>query len=166
MAYRCPRCGGEVDLARTPLESGLLRLAVLGPDDFVLSFDDPRLHATAAPLLGPCPHGDDPEWDVEALRPLAERGWQALLRAADDDPRLETLASLWRPQALRLLGRTDELSKEEALRARLQERLEDLRRRMDAARAAGDDEQAELLHARYIELGMVFAGRMAAAWAT
>jgi hypothetical protein len=166
MAYRCPRCGGEVDLARTPLESGLLRLAVLGSDDFVLSFDDPRLHATAAPLLGPCPHGDDPEWDVEALRPLAERGWQALLRAADDDPRLETLASLWRPQALRLLGRSDELSKEEALRARLQERLEDLRRRMDAARAAGDDEQAELLHARYIELGMVFAGRMAAAWAT
>ena len=98
--------------------------------------------------------------------PARGAGLEALLRAAEDDPRLETLASLWRPQALRLLGRTDELSKEEALRARLQERLEDLRRRMDAARAAGDEEQAELLHARYIELGMVFAGRMAAAWAT
>jgi hypothetical protein len=166
MAYRCPRCGGEVDLARTPLESGLLRLAVLGADEFVLSFDDPRLHATAAPLLGPCPHRDDPTWDVEELRPIAERGWAVLQRAALDDPRLETLSSLWRPQALRLLGRSDELSKEEALRARLQERLEDLRRRMDAAREAGDEEQAELLHARYIELGMVFAGRMAAAWAT
>ena len=79
MSYHCERCGGEVDLARTPLESGLVRLAVLGPEGFALTFDDPAVHAAAAPALGPCPHELEPSWDRAALQPLADAGWQALL---------------------------------------------------------------------------------------
>jgi hypothetical protein len=52
VAYVCERCGGEVDLARTPLESGLVRLAALGADGFELEFDDPRVHAAAERALG------------------------------------------------------------------------------------------------------------------
>ena len=35
---------------------------------------------------------------------------------------------------------------------------------MRAAGAAGDEDEAERLHARYIELGTTYAGRMASAW--
>ena len=35
---------------------------------------------------------------------------------------------------------------------------------MRAATAAGDDDEAERLHARYIELGTTYAGRLAAGW--
>ena len=35
---------------------------------------------------------------------------------------------------------------------------------MRAAAAAGDDDEAERLHARYIELGTTYAGRLAAGW--
>ena len=43
-------------------------------------------------------------------------------------------------------------------------RLADVERRMRAATAAGDDDEAERLHARYIELGTTFAGRLVAGW--
>ena len=69
--YRCPDCGGEVDLARTPLESGLVRLAALGADGFVLEFDAPEVHARAREALGDCPHVADPIWDAGLLQPLA-----------------------------------------------------------------------------------------------
>jgi hypothetical protein len=160
--YRCPDCDGEVEPARTPLESGLLRLAVLGADGFELEFGVPELHAAATAALGPCPHGVDPIW--EALEPFARTGLATLERAAAEDARMAELLRVWRPRAFALAGRTDELSKEDALRGRLELRLADVERRMRAATAAGDDDEAERLHARYIELGTTYAGRLVAGW--
>jgi len=159
--YRCPDCGGEVDLARTPLESGLLRLAVLGAEGFELEFDLPELHAAAAAALGPCPHTADPAWDAT---PFAREGLARLEHAAAEDARMAELLRVWRPRAFALAGRTDELSREDALRGRLELRLADVERRMRAATAAGDDDEAERLHARYIELGTTYAGRLVAGW--
>jgi hypothetical protein len=163
MSIVCPHCGGEVDLARTPLQSGLVRLAVLGSNGFALAFDDPRIAAAALPLLGACPHDAEPAWDEDSLRPVAAQGWEALETASVDDERLAELAALWRPRALRLAGRDGEVGAQDALRVRLGERLEDIARRMEEAHGAGDADEAERLHARYIELGMVYAGRTAAA---
>ena len=162
--YRCPDCGGELDLARTPLESGLVRLAVLGSDDFALEFDDPALHASARGALGPCPHAGDPVWEREQLQPLALAGLAQLEHAAAAEPRLADLLEVWRPRAYALAGRAEELSREDALRGRFELRLADVERRMRAAAAAGDDDEAERLHARYIELGTTYAGRLAAGW--
>ena len=162
MSYHCERCGGEVDLARTPLESGLVRLAVLGPEGFALTFDDPAVHAAAAPALGPCPHELEPSWDRAALQPLADAGWQALLAAEDDE--LDLLAVVWRPRALALAGRADELSRDDVVRGRLEQRVAQVTARMQVALADGDADEAERLHARAIELGTVLAGRLAAEW--
>ena len=74
------------------------------------------------------------------------------------------LLRVWRPRAFALAGRADELSREDALRGRLELRLADVERRMRAAAAAGDDDEAERLHARYIELGTTYAGRLVAGW--
>ena len=162
--YRCPECGGEVDLARTPLESGLVRLAALGAEGFALSFDAPEVHTRAREALGSCPHSLDPSWDLESLQPLAREGLAKLEAAAADDARLADLLRMWRPRAYGIAGRADELSREEALRGRMELRLADMERRMRVAAAAGDDDEAERLHARYIELGTTYAGRMAATW--
>jgi hypothetical protein len=164
VSYRCPDCGGETDLERTPLESGLVRLAVLGAEGFALEFDDPDLHARARPALGPCPHAADPVWDRELLEPFAHTGLERLERAAGADPRMAELLRVWRPRAYALAGRADELTREDALRGRLELRLADVERRMRAATAAGDDDEAERLHARYIELGTTYAGRLVAGW--
>jgi hypothetical protein len=72
------------------------------------------------------------------------------------------LAALWRPRALILLGRAGELAPDEVLRARLAERLDAVVAQMNAAE---DEDERERLHARYIELGMVLAGRLRSAWA-
>jgi hypothetical protein len=162
--YRCPDCAGEVDLARTPLESGLVRLAALGAEGFALEFDVPEVHARAREALAACPHAGDPVWDPEALRPVAREGLARLEQAAPGDARLAELLQMWRPRAFGIAGRAGELSREEALRGRLELRLADVERRMRAAGAAGDEDEAERLHARYIELGTTYAGRMAAAW--
>ena len=162
--YTCSRCHGAVDFGRTPLESGLVRLAALGADGFELAFDDAAVLELAGPLLGPCPHEAAPVWDAAALAPVASRGWDALVEAALGDARLADLALIWRPRALALAGRSDEVSKQDALRARLGDRLTEIAASMEAARARGDDDEAQRLHARYIELGMTYAGRMAMAW--
>jgi hypothetical protein len=99
---------------------------------------------------------------VEALRPTAAQGWTALEDAAPDDEGMARLAALWRPRALILLGRAGELSPDDVLRARLAERLELVVAQMDAAE---DEDERERLHARYIELGTMLAGRLRAAWA-
>jgi hypothetical protein len=164
MAYVCPDCGGELDLARTPLESGLLRLAALGAEGFALEFDAPEVHARAREALAPCPHAGDPVWDRERLQPLARAGLERLERAAAGEERMAELLRVWRPRAYALAGRAEELSREEALRGRMELRLADVERRMRSATAAGDDDEAERLHARYIELGTMYAGRMAAGW--
>jgi hypothetical protein len=162
MSYHCELCGGDVDLSRTPLESGLVRLAALGPASFELAFDEPAVHAAAAPALGPCPHELEPSWDAEQLAPLADAGWRALLGAEDDE--LDMLAVVWRPRALALAGRGDELSRDDVVRGRLEQRVAQVSARMQAALAAGDEDEAERLHARAIELGTVLAGRLAAEW--
>jgi hypothetical protein len=162
MSYHCELCGGDVELSRTPLESGLVRLATLGPAGFELSFDDPSVQAAAAGALGACPHHEDPSWDREALRPLADAGWRALLSAEDDE--LDQLAVVWRPRALALAGRSDELSRDDVVRGRLEQRVAEVSARMQAALAAGEADEAERLHARAIELGTVLAGRLAAEW--
>jgi hypothetical protein len=141
-----------------------VRLATLGAQGFALEFDDAAVAAGARTALGPCPHAQDPLWDSDALRPLAREGLARLERAAAGDARLADLLELWRPRAFALAGREDELSKEEALRGRLELRLAEVERRMRAAEATGDEDEAERLHARYIELGTTYAGRIAAAW--
>jgi hypothetical protein len=162
MSYHCELCGGEVDLARTPLESGLVRLAALGPEGFELAFDDAAVHAAAAPALGPCPHDPDPSWDRDALRPLADAGWRALLAAEDDE--LDLRAVVWRPRAHALAGRAEELTRDDVVRGRLEQRVAEVSARMQVALAAGEADEAERLHARAIELGTVLAGRLAAEW--
>jgi hypothetical protein len=162
--YRCSDCGGEIDLARTPLESGLVRLAALGAQGFALEFEAAEVQACARTALAACPHGADPVWDLDALRPIARAGLARLEEAAVGDGRLAELLAMWRPRAFGLAGRADELTREEALRGRLELRLADVERRMRTAAAAGDEEEAERLHARYIELGTTYAGRMAARW--
>ena len=162
MSYHCELCGGDVELSRTPLESGLVRLATLGPEGFELAFDDPAVHAAAATALGACPHVADPSWDRDALQPLADAGWSALLAAEDDE--LDLLAVVWRPRALALAGRADELSRDDIVRGRLEQRVAEVSARMQVALAAGEADEAERLHARAIELGTVLAGRLAAEW--
>ena len=156
-----PGATSPVDLAEHPLEAGLVRLAVLGADGFELRFDDPAVTAALAGCLAP--EGDDP-FDPERLRPYAVDGLAALEAAAADDERLARLLALWRPRALALAGRGAELSKDEVLRARLAERLDALAAEIETASAAGDDDRAQALHARYIELGTTYAARLARTW--
>jgi hypothetical protein len=133
-----------------------------GPQGFELAFDDPAVHAAAGPALGPCPHVADPDWDVSELRPLADAGWRALVAAEDDE--LDLLAVVWRPRALALAGRADELSRDDIVRGRLEQRVAEVAGRMQVALDAGEADEAERLHARAIELGTVLAGRLAAEW--
>jgi hypothetical protein len=162
--YHCADCGGELDLARTPLESGLVRLAAFGSEGFLLEFDEPEVHTRARAALGPCPHAGDPVWARERLEPIAREGLAQLEHAAAVEPRMAELLRVWRPRAFALAGRAGELSREEALQGRFELRLADVERRMRAATAAGDEDEAERLHARYIELGTTYAGRLAAGW--
>jgi hypothetical protein len=158
-------------MAARTLEVGLVRLAVDGPEGFRLG--SAGIEAEIAPLLDPCacggrvvPGGEaeilgsDPVFSAEAVLPLARRGWEVL--EACEEPGLLRLREVWRPRALRLLGRDDELSSEDVLGLRLEQRLADLRAEIDRARAAGDEDAAQMAHARYIELGTSYARRYAA----
>jgi hypothetical protein len=165
--WRCRACGRPADLAPHALEVGLVRLAVAGPDGFRLG--SAGVEPVVADTLAPCPCGGRleagtgagdplaPGFDAEALRPLAQRGWRVL--EASGEPALGRLRALWRPRALALLGRDDEVSRDERLRLRLEERLAGLAGEMEAARARGDDDAAEAAHARYIELGTTYVRR-------
>jgi hypothetical protein len=168
--WHCEACDTAYDMALRTLEVGLVRLAVRGTDGFKLGSDG--IEADVAALLEPCacggrlvPGGDatlgsDPVVAREALVPLARRGWEVLEGA--DDPGLRRLREVWRPRALRLLGREAELTPEDVLGLRLEERLAGLQADIDRARAAGDDDAAQMAHARYIELGTSYARRFAA----
>jgi hypothetical protein len=156
-----PGVGLPVDLAEHPLEAGLVRLATLGSDGFALRFDAPQVLAAIGECLAA--EGEEP-FDRERLRPYAQRGLEALEAAAEHDERLARLLALWRPRALALAGRTADLTREEVLRARLAERLDAIAAELDAARAAGNEDRAQALHARYIELGTTYAARLAQAW--
>jgi hypothetical protein len=168
--WHCEACGAAYDMAARTLETGLVRLALDGPLDFRLG--SAGIEAEVAPLLEPCACGgrivpgghatlgSDPVVAREALLPLARRGWEVL--EASEEPGLVRLREVWRPRALRLLGREDELSPEDVLGLRLEQRLADLRGEIDRARAAGDEDAAQMAHARYIELGTSYARRFAA----
>jgi hypothetical protein len=157
-------------MASRTLEVGLVRLALNGADGFTLGSEG--IEAEVAPLLEPCacggriaPGGDatlgsDPVVARDAVRPLATRGWAVL--EASDDPALGRLRDVWRPRALRLLGRESELTPEDVLGLRLESRLADLRAEIERAQAAGDDDAAQMAHARYIEIGTGYARRFAA----
>jgi len=157
-------------MASCTLEVGLVRLALDGPAAFRLG--SAGIEAEVAPLLEPCACGgrlvaggdatlgSDPVVAREALLPLARRGWEVL--AGCEEPGLQRLREVWRPRALRLLGRDEELSPEDVLGLRLEQRLAGLREEIDRARAAGDEDAAQMAHARYIELGTSYARRFAA----
>ena len=86
--------------------------------------------------------------------PCAAKGWQAL--ESSSDPRLREIARIWRPRALRALGREDELTAEDQLELRLEGRLQELLLAIERAEAAGDVDAAEAAHARYVELGTTY----------
>ncbi len=158
-----PLTGETVDATDFPVEAGLVRIAVLGVSGFALAFDDPPVREALAGCVG---EGGGPSpFAPELLRPFAVRGLAALEAGAADDERLRILLGLWRARALALAGRVDEVAKDDVHRERLRTRLRELHEAMDAARAAGDDDRAEALHARYVELGTTYAGRLAALWA-
>lgn len=169
--WHCEACGAPFDMASRTLEVGLVRLALHGSDGFKLGSEG--IEAEVAPLLEPCTCGgrlaaggepaklgSDPVFAREWLVPLATAGWEVL--EGCEDPALVRLREVWRPRALRLLGREAELSPEDVLGLRLEGRLSDLRAEIDRARAAGDDDAAQMAHARYIELGTSYARRFAA----
>jgi hypothetical protein len=171
--WRCLGCGAVHELATRSLEVGLVRLAVHGEQDFRLG--SAGIESDVQPLLEPCACGGrltheylgpGPDYsfdtvlaafDQSALLPFAERGWAILDRSTD--PRLERLATLWRPRALRLVGRDADLTREQQLELRLEQRLENLQAEIERARGAGDDDAAQAAHARYIELGTTFVRR-------
>jgi hypothetical protein len=170
--WTCAACGTPHELAGRSLEVGLVRLALHGEDGFGLGSEG--IEADIAPLLERCACGGsltrEPQvpgtaaavpgtFRVELLRPLAERGWAAL--EASQDERLRRLATLWRARALVVVGREDELSREQQLELRLEGRLAALAGEIERARAAGDEDAAQAAHARYIELGTTFVRRFA-----
>ncbi len=157
---RHPSTGAPVDLGEHRLVASLVRLAELGAAGFALEFEDPRVLARAEGLLSVEP---DSIWDPEALRPVARRGLEVLEAAAAEDPRLADLLRIWRPRALLAAGRGEELTGDETLRLRLEDRLEGLRAQIAAAHDEGDDDRAQALHARYIELGTTYAAKLARA---
>src|SRR6478736_2927912 len=74
-------------------------------------------------------------------------------------PALTELREVWRPRALVLMGREQELAKEDVLRLRLEDKLAALQAEVERATAAGDSDAAEAAHARYIELGTTYVRR-------
>jgi hypothetical protein len=137
-----------------PLEETVLRLSAFGPG---LAGDEEALAA----LVASC-RGDDGTIDRALLASHAARAAAALAGAPADDERAGRLRGVLRPVLARLGGAADAGGGgEAALRARLEERLAAIVCAMELARLDGDDDLAERLHARYIELGTAYASRLA-----
>ena len=149
----------RADLAEHAFEAGAIRLAVLGADGSPLDFSDAQVRAALAAALS-----DDPlaPFAKDALRAHAPAALAALDAALPDHAELARLAPLWRPRLLALAGRQDELTGEQAVVLRFEERLRAIRRAMAEAEARGDEDEREALHAKYIEVGTTYAGRLAA----
>ena len=136
-----------------PLEEGILRLSAFGPG--LVGGDD-----VLAGLVAACSAGDG-TIDRALLAPHAARAADALAAASAADERAARLRGVLGPVLARLGGAAGAGGGEAALRARLEERLAAIVCAMELARIAGDDELAERLHARYIELGTAYASRLA-----
>ena len=163
--WHCDRCGAAADLATQSAEIGLVRLAGHGDEGFVLG--SAGIEAEIAPLL--LPHecggrfvaggGDgEPataEFDADALQPIAIAGFEVL----NTSSRLAELAGVWQARGLRATGRSEELTGEQVLELRLEQRLNDLLRVMEQAHRAGDEDAEEAAHARYVELATTYATR-------
>ncbi len=163
--WHCGQCGSTADLNMTPVEVGLVRLAVAGAEEFRLGSDG--IEDDIAPLLEACAcggrfrpgSGTGPvvaaRFDGERLAPVAEAGLERLETATH----LAKLRAAWGPRALALAGRSDQLAKEDVLRIRLEDKLTALQTEVERATAAGDVDAAETAHARYIELGTTYVRR-------
>jgi hypothetical protein len=149
----------------------MVRLAVMGEREFRLGSGG--VEAAVAPLLEPCSCGGrfQPgeggglpvrlEFRTDALRPVAEAGYERLQKGSDQT--LVRLRRGWQPRLLVLLGREAEMAKEDVLRLRLEGKLERLQHEVELATAQGDQDTAEAAHARYIELGTTYVRRFVAA---
>ncbi|HUZ84543.1 MAG TPA: hypothetical protein VMU66_07605 [Gaiellales bacterium] len=165
--WRCASCGARADLAGLSAPIGLVRLAATGEPGFRLG--STGIESEIAALLLPCACGGSFEpgagsgerssaaFDLERLRPLAERGWAVLEGTADR--RLTGLREIWRAPALVACGREQELDREELLRMRLEHRLADLMEQVARARELGDEDAADAAQARYVELGTTYMRR-------
>jgi hypothetical protein len=163
--WSCEACGTTIDLAAATVEVGLVRLAANGACGFRLG--SAGIEDAVAAALAPCGCGGRfasgtgsgaraaPAFDAVSLRAAATAGWPVL----DADPSLRSLREVWRPRALALAGRDDELSKEDVLRLRLEDKLAALQAEVEQAWADGDADAAEAAHARYIELGTTYVRR-------
>jgi hypothetical protein len=153
-----PAGAGDIDLADFRFEAGLVRLVTLGATGDPLAFDDPLVRAAIKDCLT---HDPLEPFDRAALSGYAPAALAALDAASDDAFR--RLARIWRPRLLALAGRQEELTGEEAVILRFEGRLRDLKRAMAEAERDGDEERREALHAKYIEVGTTYAGRLASA---
>jgi hypothetical protein len=154
-----PDGAGAFDPRELPFECGAIRLAVVGAEGGALDFSDPAVAEAIRGALGPDPFDPLP---AAALVPFAPAALDALDAAVPGHPELDRLAPLWRPRLLALAGRQGELTGEEAVILRFEERLRDLKRGMAQAESDGDEDRREALHAKYIEVGTTYAGRLAA----
>jgi hypothetical protein len=136
-----------------PLEQAILRLSAFGAG---FTGDEDVL----ASLVAAC-RADDGTIDRARLARHAVRARAALAAAPAGDERAARLRGVLAPVLARLAGAAGGGDGEAALRARLEERLAAIVCAMELALLAGDEELAERLHARYIELGTAYATRLA-----
>ena len=154
-----PAGAGSIDLGAFAFEAGLVRLATVGADGSPLDFSSPVVLAAVATALT-----DDPfaPFSTDALRALAPSALDAFDAALPTHDELQRLAPLWRPRLLSLAGRQAELTGEQTVVLRFEERLREIKLGMARAEAEGDEDRREALHAKYIEVGTSYAGRLAA----
>jgi hypothetical protein len=164
--WHCESCRLGADLGRRSVEVGLVRAAVRGTEHFGLGSGG--LEQEVGALLEPCGDcggrlvpgkgsapGGEGRFDAALLRPVAVSGWARL----EADSRLSDLRDVWRPRALGAIGRQDELSRDDVLRLRLEDKLASLQAELERAEAVGDSDAAQTAHARYIELGTTYVRR-------
>ena len=156
---KLPAEAGSVDLADFPFEAGLIRLATIGADGSPLDFSDPAVLDAIAAVLSEDVSAPFPLDCLQAAAPAALAAFDAALPTHPD---LVRLAPLWRPRLLALADRKSELTGEQTVVLRFEERLRELKRAMVVAEADGDEDRREALHAKYIEVGTSYAGRLAA----
>jgi hypothetical protein len=164
--WHCGDC--PHDLTAASVEVGLVRLAIAGEEGFELGAAG--IEEAVRPLLAPCacggrlvpgPGDGTAHASAVVVAPdVLAAGWAVLERATD--PGLVRLRDVWRPRALRILGRVGELGAEDVLDLRLEDRLAALEAEIRRAGDAGDEDAAQMAHARYIELGTTYVRRVVA----